>query len=482
MPEPFSIPKSGHARRLLAIVNPISEFKIAKLIADGWGEIRAHVRRSPLTEFAPVIDILGERAVLPANFVEVDRRRARIRANFPRALRSDISRFYPSIYTHSVPWALHGKDWAKRNLNQAPLNNSLGGRLDRALRQSQDNQTMGISVGPDSSRVIAEIIASAVDQDLFPGARKRDGVGLRYVDDFLIGVPSGEADSILAARLRVVLKKYELEMNAEKTSADSTGEHERPRWARRLQVFPYSHARAEIGLRDYFDEVTELVCAGDSEAVAKYGVKRSRGFFIPDLALPYYIDRLIHLARICPPALPATVQTILDRKAGGAGLDLAYLKQFIIDGLAEHAPVGHSFEVVWLLFLARGLQIRLQRREIRAVFLMESSAVALVAMDMDQRGLISRGVDQAEWKKVANAAGLKGPMWLLSYEAARKGWWHGVSDAYVRGDPLFGPMLVSGVSFYEATRNLRTTISELRRLLVSRVRYRSMFEAIDDYF
>jgi len=43
-------------------------------------------------------------------------------------------------------------------------------------------------------------------------------------------------------------------------------------------------------------------------------------------------------------------------------------------------------------------------------------------------------------------------------------------------------MLTRGVYFYEETRNVRTTSSELKRLFAARIRYRSLFEAIDDYF
>lgn len=480
--EPFSLPKAGHARRGLSIVNPISEYKIAALISSNWKDIARHIKRSPITEFVPVIDVLGERAVLPANFIEVDRRRARVRAAYPRALKSDISRFYPSIYTHSVAWALHGKEWSKKNLNKPALNNSIGGRIDRAIRQSQDNQTMGVAIGPDTTRIVAEIIGSAIDQQLFQNRKRKEVVGLRYVDDFFLGVSAGEADASVAAKLREALKHFELEINAEKTSADSTGQYERPKWARRLQAFPFDRSNPEVGLRDYFDEVVSLYCVEFDEAVAKYGVKRSRSFRISNEAAPYYVDRLIHIARLCPSSLPAIVQAILDRKATGSNLDLVYLRRFIAEALMEHGPVGHDFEVVWHLFLARGLALRMRRSELAPVFQMESSPVALVAMDMNKRGLISRGIDQSTWGVVATADGLKGPMWLLAYEAARKGWWSGIGDGYVRSHPLFGPMLTRGVYFYEETRNVRTTSSELKRLFAARIRYRSLFEAIDDYF
>ena len=72
-------------------------------------------------------------------------------------LTTDLSRFFPTIYTHSVPWAFHSKSVAKKNKN--PTLKYFGNLLDLALRQAQDGQTIGIPIGPDTSHMIAEAIA-----------------------------------------------------------------------------------------------------------------------------------------------------------------------------------------------------------------------------------------------------------------------------------------------------------------------------------
>jgi hypothetical protein len=74
-------------------------------------------------------------------------------------LKTDIARFYPSIYTHSIPWALHGKDAARKDKEYKLL----GNRLDLWMRETQDKQTGGIPIGPDTSFVVGEVIASAID-------------------------------------------------------------------------------------------------------------------------------------------------------------------------------------------------------------------------------------------------------------------------------------------------------------------------------
>jgi hypothetical protein len=76
---------------------------------------------------------------------------------------AEIARFYPSIYTHSIPWALHGKATAKATMGHSAL---LGDRLDRLMRKGQDNQAVGIPIGPDTSLVVAEILLSVIDQGL----------------------------------------------------------------------------------------------------------------------------------------------------------------------------------------------------------------------------------------------------------------------------------------------------------------------------
>jgi len=482
VPEVFSIPKSGHARRGLAIVNPVSQLKVAKLIADDWVSIRSHIRSSGLTEFTPVIDMRGDRAILPVNYSEINRRRARLRARYTRILASDISRFYPSIYTHSITWALHGKEWTKKNLNnKALIQATLGDKLDRAVRQGQDNQTIGIPVGPETSRILAEIIAVGIDKELFRDRESAAAQGLRYVDDYSIGIPEGHSDDSAVANLVGALAKYGLEFQAEKTSVEITGYDERPSWVRIIQKFPFDRSQPENSLRDYFDELISQYSALKRDEILTYGVKRSRAFVLYYGSVVYYIDRLLHIGRLCADALPAVVQAILDRNQRHANLRLDELRKFVIDMIERHAPLRRSFEVVWALFLARGLGLSFKRSELAPVFDMESSIAALVAMDMDARGQIASGADQKLWKSYANADGLSSEMWLLAYEAAKKGWWKGVSDAYVKGNPLFGPMLARDVFFYDETRNVSKTLAELARQQLERRRIAMMFRNLPNY-
>ena len=108
--------------------------------------------------------------------------------------------FYQNLYTHAIPWALHGKAWCKINLNNKPVYEAtLGARLDKAIRKGQDNQTIEIPVGPDTSRIVSEIIGVALDQKIQQEQGLDPSRAFRYVDDWYMGFDSaGEAEGVIA--------------------------------------------------------------------------------------------------------------------------------------------------------------------------------------------------------------------------------------------------------------------------------------------
>lgn len=76
---------------------------------------------------------------------------------------ADIATCFPSIYTHSIPWALHGKEAAKESDSLIDL---AGNLLDRCTQATRDRQTNGLLIGPHTSNIISEIILTQIDADL----------------------------------------------------------------------------------------------------------------------------------------------------------------------------------------------------------------------------------------------------------------------------------------------------------------------------
>jgi hypothetical protein len=94
-------------------------------------------------------------------------------------LQTDINQFYRSIYTHTIPWALHSKPTAKVNRTLALL----GNKIDYWVRMGQDQQTVGIPISPDTSLVLAELIMHRCDEEL-ESKLPRVVRGHRFIDDY----------------------------------------------------------------------------------------------------------------------------------------------------------------------------------------------------------------------------------------------------------------------------------------------------------
>jgi len=77
-----------------------------------------------------------------------------------------LPRFYPSIYTYPIPWALSGKDKCKAQMNTKALKSSYVTQLDVFVRNMHDRQATGIPTGPETSRILAEVISVAIDIEL----------------------------------------------------------------------------------------------------------------------------------------------------------------------------------------------------------------------------------------------------------------------------------------------------------------------------
>jgi hypothetical protein len=134
-------------------------------------------------------------------------------------VKADIKSFYPSIYTHSIAWAIHGKKYIRKpaNMHNYKL---VGNRLDRLFQNASDGCTNGVPIGPVVSDIIAEIIASAVDVS-FTKRVKDSGIeceSVRFKDDYRI-LTKSETDSKRVIKfLQASLKELHLELSDEKTT------------------------------------------------------------------------------------------------------------------------------------------------------------------------------------------------------------------------------------------------------------------------
>ncbi len=105
--------RAGGLRRNLTIPNPKHFVRLAEAVVSNWMELERRANDSPFSLSKPVYG-RSNRSISPEH--DLGGRvvsRAELRSTSRFVLKTDISRFYPSIYTHSIPWALMGKTSAK---------------------------------------------------------------------------------------------------------------------------------------------------------------------------------------------------------------------------------------------------------------------------------------------------------------------------------------------------------------------------------
>ncbi|EAN9200325.1 RNA-directed DNA polymerase [Salmonella enterica] len=129
---------------------------------------------------------------------------------------TDISNFYPSIYTHSFEWVFISKEEAKKKEN----NDNPGRLIDSHIQMMMSNQTNGIPLGSTLMDTFAELILGEIDIQLKKETDKHNIVDyrvVRYRDDYRIFSNSKDDLDRISKCLVSVLGEFGLDLNSKKT-------------------------------------------------------------------------------------------------------------------------------------------------------------------------------------------------------------------------------------------------------------------------
>ena len=136
--------------------------------------------------------------------------------DFDYCLQTDVTDCYPSIYTHSISWALHGINVAKSNRSL----DLLGNKIDKSIQSMQNMQTNGIPQGSVLMDFIAEMILGYSDK-LLSEELSKEGINnyqiVRYRDDYKIFSDSKEDVEKILKTLSIILYDLNLKLNYAKT-------------------------------------------------------------------------------------------------------------------------------------------------------------------------------------------------------------------------------------------------------------------------
>lgn len=154
----------------------------------------------------------------------------RLEQKFNHLLEFDISKCFYNIYTHSICWAVKGKVQGKLNKGKETFEN----RFDELMQKANFNETNGIVVGSEVSRIFAEIILQQVDlnviqaiEDDHKKGRTKIKIGIdfdirRYVDDYFVFSNDEKVGEYILKLYKRKLDDYKLYINSAKTEKKSS--------------------------------------------------------------------------------------------------------------------------------------------------------------------------------------------------------------------------------------------------------------------
>lgn len=263
IPFNFSISRKGQSPRVLSIIHPSKQREIVEFYKEHKEAILHYASQSPFSIRKPIkvgryyfdnndkkleeqrnkkcdddnevedrLEIDGKEGIKFKNFFSYYRYGSvhkfyeshqfhECEVSFSYLCCFDISKCFDSIYTHSIQWAIYSKGIVKGDIGSA--NDSFAGKLDKLMQSLNYNETHGIVIGPEFSRIFAEIILQRIDRNVYNSLLEEhiypntDYKIFRYVDDHFLFFNDEKVKNRILEIYTLKLHEYKMYINQAKT-------------------------------------------------------------------------------------------------------------------------------------------------------------------------------------------------------------------------------------------------------------------------
>ena len=216
---------------------------------------------------------------------------------------ADISKCYPSIYTHAIPWALVGKEAAKANVNNRK---EWYNQIDHYAQISKNGETHGLLIGPHTSNVLSEIILCAIDENL----SKKYTSYIRNIDDYICYVDTKEDADNFIIDLNRELRKYDLLLNHKKTEIYELPICVVEKWIHKMQnnMVTFQKFKDYVDYKEiqaFIDFTIKLVSENaDNNSIIFYAIKALKDYNLTKNAQKYLVKSVVSLSLLYPYLVP----------------------------------------------------------------------------------------------------------------------------------------------------------------------------------
>lgn len=450
---------NNNTKRFFSIPHPIPYINLCHAIKTDWKEIKKRFLEIPCYESISFVTVKKDnhnhRLISMDNYDKYPEEEKAVIKNLLSSryiVHTDISNFFPSIYTHSVPWAYVGKALSKSEDDGKKWFN----KLDICLRTCQNKETIGLPIGPDTSNLVGELILSRIDKQLVSKGYKF----IRYIDDYKCYCEDRTEAEEFIDNLSTLLEDYRLKINSKKTYIKELPETLNEPWV--------------IDLRNYdFDKDID-----NHIIVNKKNVKKSLDFIdlsiklldsYPDKSTIKYATKVIWKAKYQD---YYSYHLILNRLAG-----LCLLYPYFIDCLEEMFKKGFTFSnlktehcknileiitstldahrnyncpevLTYCLYILIKYRLKLRKwKKLEETFLKKNDCLLTLFTYIYAK---VNGYNVSRYKAVFNKKKNEDNQWLFIYEFARKERINlsSAMNCRIRG-PFFEKLRMKNISFLD---------------------------------
>lgn len=450
----FSGYKGENARRNFGIPNPYHYLAAIQNIADHSTEIMEIFKKSEFSLSCPTKKKPSKNEAYSRRSKHISdtiHEIEKLYQNNMYGIKLDISSFFDSIYTHSIPWAIHGKIAAKKNHSDSLY----GNLLDKCMRNMNYGQTNGILVGNAASRIVSELILCKTDvkiKNRFPNISCK-----RYVDDYYIFTSDYTQVKSIISFIRTELSEYELLLNENKIEISESPFIYGKSWVEEIEQFIYLDP-------DIF--LSKLIITYNKYkdiSILKYGLKVIDLHNYDKSNWAEMQSKLLNLWVRFPSLSNLFLPIFLQNRPL---LKINYIKSALYDTINNSITLLHHQETIWAVWCLKVFSITISQEYIKKICESKNYLAIIILLDilqdnkynMQSKQLINiksqllndiEIEDKDENGNSGNALWSK--IWLLTYQAELNDWLNTdkIKLEYAKNDLFFRELLARNIKFYD---------------------------------
>lgn len=454
--ETFTAPRTVSGRRNLAIVHPRAQLHLSLLITHNRAKIKKIIDEGGKSLYRTSEYPKKHKAFEGLDFRKRDTLAAGLYSERPYVLHADISRFFYTVYTHSIPWAVLGKETAKDWLSHDPkkLKNHWSNGLDSAIQLCQSRETFGIPVGPDTSRIIAEVLLAGVEADDDFSKIISGYPAFRLLDDYVIGFDDENTAKAALGALRTVMWKFNLQLNEEKTFISESRFLYREGWKLDFESIVISDEHQGEQAKDIYrlvDHTLHFCQEAGTGAPASWACRRLWKLAIFPENFELVLDALFRLARDHPSCMHHVASFVINHHSMFDDPKMRKkVETWVKATISTNIKHVHDSEITWCLLVGAVLQISFGEAELPPFEKKPNAVVFTMLGVLRERGLLSVSLSKWGWKSGFKQSAIYGEYWLPYYEAVRRKWTKDKKIiSAITADPIFSKMLATKVTFID---------------------------------